>query len=607
MKEKKKRDYHYFDLPCKKWTLFDCVKLTFKTAPVALTVSFLVGLLTALVPSLSIFTTANFVDTAIAILAGNLDKNEIFIPLAGMFLIAIVPQLLYTINFYVQNSMYPKVCYVIDEAFLRKRAKLKYEYIENSDTHDLIGRAAGNSGGTMLNRTYNMFWFAEMIVQMVSIIAIVFVKVWWSGIVTVVVMIPAVLFAVKSGLDQYKAFSDTEKLDRKSNVYHCVLRQKDYLEERSTFRYSPYVIGRWHHYKKEADAINLKTAVRTGMRSNVTWILTWLMGLAIMLSLIPAVATGLLSSGMFVGITNATIRLVNMVSGNITWCVRWIVQAVKNLKDLTDFTALSETDGADAVPAALKGEGFETIEFKNVTFRYPETERDILKGCSFTMHAGEHYAFVGVNGAGKTTITKLLMGLYDNYEGEILIDGRELREYPLSEKKALFSVVYQDFAKYQIELEHNVKLGDVNKNDDNRMMDTVRDIGLEDALEKLHSGVHTPLGKISENGVDLSGGEWQRLAIARSLYSDAPMKILDEPTAALDPIAESGIYEMFRRVTVGHSAIFITHRLGGARIADKIIVLDRGRVAELGSHDELISMGGIYAEMFNTQKGWYED
>ena len=145
------------------------------------------------------------------------------------------------------------------------------------------------------------------------------------------------------------------------------------------------------------------------------------------------------------------------------------------------------------------------------------------------------------------------------------------------------------------------------KNDDAVMMKCVGDIHLDDVLANLHSGVDTPLGKISENGVDLSGGEWQRLAIARSLYRDAPMKILDEPTAALDPIAESGIYELFREITKGKSAIFITHRLGAAKIADKILVIDDGRVAEFGSHKELMEQNGIYAGMFNTQKGWYED
>ena len=605
MKENRKREYSYFDLPGKEWCLKDCFKLTFKAAPVGISLIFILRILASFTAALEIFTTASFVDTAIAILNGRMTESAIFVPLLGMFAVAIFPELVWTGYYYADNCTRPKVSYVIDEAFLRKRAKLKYEHIENSATHDLVGRAVGNSGGTMYDRTMHLFWIAECIIELVTVVGVIFTQVWWSGIVALVVMTPSIILSVKNGKERYKAFSDTEKIDRRGNVYHDMLRRKEYLEERSTFMYSHYAIARWHEHKKKSDKINLQTAVRTGIRDNVSWVLGWLMGLAIILSLVPAVVSGSLSSGMFVGITNATRTFISILIGNGSSIVRWYVQATKNLKDQSEFTMLSECDGALDLP--VKSDAFESIEFRNVTFRYPGTERDILKNCSFTILAGEHYAFVGVNGAGKTTVTKLLMGLYDNYDGEILLNGKELREYSLAEKKGFFSVVYQDFAKYQIEFESNIKLGDVNKDDDVRMMEAVRDIGLTAVLEGLHSGKDTPLGKISENGVDLSGGEWQRLAIARSLYSDAPMKILDEPTAALDPIAESGIYEMFREVTKGHSAIFITHRLGAARIADKIIVLDGGRVAEFGSHSELMSLGGIYAEMFNTQKGWYED
>ncbi len=605
LKETRKRVYKYFDLPAKDWRLRDCFALTFKAAPLGVSTIIFLRILSAFTTSLQIFTTASFVDTAIAILSGSMAKNAIFLPLFGMFAIAVFPQLVWTIYFYVDNCTRPKVSYVIDEAFLRKRASLKYEHIENSATHDLVGRAAGNSGGTMYDRTMHISWAGEVIIELTTIVGVIFTQVWWSGIVALIVMIPSIFLSVKNGKESYKAFSDTEKLDRRGNVYHDMLRRKDYLEERSTFMYSSYAISRWHEHKKKSDEINLRTAVRSGVRDNVMWILGWLMGLAIILSLVPAVVSGKLSSGMFVGITNATLSFVYILVGNTSSIVRWYVQATKNLKDQSEFTKLSEIEGALDLPVQCND--FESIEFRNVTFHYPGTERDILKNCSFTMKAGEHYAFVGVNGAGKTTVTKLLMGLYDNYDGEIFLNGKELRDYSLAEKKGFFSVVYQDFAKYQIEFEKNIKLGDVNKDDDKRMMDAVRDINLTGVLEGLHSGKDTPLGKISENGVDLSGGEWQRIAISRSLYSDAPMKILDEPTAALDPIAESGIYEMFREVTKGHSAIFITHRLGAARIADKIIVLDGGSVAEFGSHAELLSLGGIYAEMFNTQKGWYED
>lgn len=327
----------------------------------------------------------------------------------------------------------------------------------------------------------------------------------------------------------------------------------------------------------------------------------------ILLSLLIPLTKGEITPGMFIGVDNAAIGIVTIVSGSIGWMVEYFAQSVKYLEDLSEFSLLEDQEGALDESCDMNEEGFDSIEFKNVSFAYPDTDRYILKNCSFRLNKGEHYAFVGVNGAGKTTITKLITGLYDNYEGEILINGKNLREYTLAQIKGMFSVVYQDFAKYQIEFEDNIKLGCISKDDEQRITQVVEDINLTEVLNNLPKGQKTPLGKIFEDGVDLSGGEWQRLAIARSLYSDAPMRILDEPTAALDPIAESGIYSLFRDITKDKSAIFITHRLGAAKIADKILVIDDGKVKEFGSHNELMNKNGIYAQMFNTQKGWYEE
>jgi len=171
--------------------------------------------------------------------------------------------------------------------------------------------------------------------------------------------------------------------------------------------------------------------------------------------------------------------------------------------------------------------------------------------------------------------------------------------------KGLFSVVYQDFAKYYITLKDNVALGNVLDMNSEKINDALKTIELTDTIEKLPNGIDTYLGKIKENGVDISGGEWQRVAISRALVSCAPIYILDEPTAALDPVAESNIYEMFGRVSTGKSTIFITHRLGAAKLADEILVIDDGRVSEKGSHNELINEGGIYAKMFESQRSWY--
>ena len=274
------------------------------------------------------------------------------------------------------------------------------------------------------------------------------------------------------------------------------------------------------------------------------------------------------------------------------------------LKDLNAFCALSEREGALDTPQ--KGPVFETLEFKNVTFAYPECDKYILKNCSFKLENGVHYAFVGENGAGKTTITKLICGMYDNYEGDILLNGKELRAYPLGVLKDMFSVVFQDYARYCVSLRESVMLGDVRLVDQDRFNDSVNKIGLDQAIDKLPKGADTPVGKIITDGVDLSGGEWQRIAIARSLYSSAQVRILDEPTAALDPVAESEVYHMFDKISKNKTTIFITHRLGAARLADQIIVLKNGGVDEIGSHDELLSSGGLYAEMFESQRSWYK-
>jgi ATP-binding cassette subfamily B protein len=294
-----------------------------------------------------------------------------------------------------------------------------------------------------------------------------------------------------------------------------------------------------------------------------------------------------------------------MMSWNLSYTMSELANNREYLKDLTTFCALTETEGALDLPSK-NTLTFESIEFKNVSFKYPDTDKYILKDFNLRLEKNLHYAFVGVNGAGKTTITKLLTGMYTNYEGEILINRKSLREYTQAELKGFFAVVYQDFAKYYISLKDNIALGNVLNTDEKAIGEVASIIGLDDVITNLKDGLDTPLGKIKEDGTDLSGGEWQKVAIARTLYNPAEIRILDEPTAALDPVAESNVYAMFGRISAGKSTIFITHRLGAARLADEIIVIDDGKVAEKGSHEKLLSQNGIYAEMFEAQRSWYQ-
>lgn len=249
---------------------------------------------------------------------------------------------------------------------------------------------------------------------------------------------------------------------------------------------------------------------------------------------------------------------------------------------------------------------FESVEFKEVRFRYPGSSVYVLDGISFRLEKGKHYAFVGKNGAGKSTLIKLMTGLYQEYEGEISINGRNLKDWKKEKGNRWFACVWQDYARYSVTLRENLQFSE--KHDDQALEDVLADVGLADMTEKLPAGLDTALGRLEEGGTDLSGGQWQRIAIARAIVNGISRRkafILDEPAASLDPVAENRVYKQFADLSRGRTALFITHRLGAVKDVDEIFVLDKGKAAEKGSHEELMERGGIYAEMYASQRGWY--
>lgn len=245
------------------------------------------------------------------------------------------------------------------------------------------------------------------------------------------------------------------------------------------------------------------------------------------------------------------------------------------------------------------------IEFRNVSFRYPRSEKFVLKNINLTISQGEHLAVVGLNGAGKTTLIKLLCRLYDVTEGAILIDGINIKDYATDEYRRLFAVVFQDFKLFAFTLKENVHLAE--EMDDNRIAQVLEQSGLYEEAQKLDNGLDTMIFKsFDEHGTELSGGQQQKTAISRALYRNAPIVILDEPTAALDPVAEYEIYRQFHSLVGGRTAIYISHRLSSCKFCDKIAVFAQESIKEYGSHEELIHIpNGIYAEMFAAQAQYY--
>lgn len=273
------------------------------------------------------------------------------------------------------------------------------------------------------------------------------------------------------------------------------------------------------------------------------------------------------------------------------------------LSTYEDFIAQPSMAYDGTLPIEKRDDGQYEFAFHDVSFSYPGTNIPVLEHVTLSFAVGEKTALVGRNGAGKTTLIKLLCRLYEPTSGYITLNGIDIRKYSYKEYTQAFSVVFQDFHLFSLPLDENIAAG--TEIDEAALQSSLAKVGLTDRVQQLPQGVRTRLYNNNGSGVDLSGGEAQRTAIARALYKDAPFVILDEPTAVLDPIAEAEIYEQFSQMTAGKTAVYISHRMSSCKFCDRIIVLDHGRIAEDGTHDTLLANHGIYANLYETQAQYY--
>ena len=276
------------------------------------------------------------------------------------------------------------------------------------------------------------------------------------------------------------------------------------------------------------------------------------------------------------------------------------------LTDLLGFFAMEPTvkskPNAIKIPRPIR----QGVEFRNVSFAYPGTTRLVLKDFNFYLRPGERVALIGENGQGKTTVVKLITRLYDPTAGQILIDGVDLREYDMEDLCHEIGVIFQDFMRYEMTARENIAIGRIEQRDRLDRIEKAAQMSLADeVIERLPGGIDQQLGRRFEGGVDLSGGEWQRMALARAYLRDAQLLILDEPTAALDARSEQEVFQRFAELTKGKMALLISHRFSTVKMTDRIVVLSHGVLTEEGTHEELIRRGGLYAEMFEMQAASY--
>lgn len=646
----------FMKLESRTYTPLDYVKIPFRIAPL-LTLS-VMALLTAsaLVPSLLIGLTAGFVNAALT-LAGSAHtvaaspnspiENGLAVlarPLALLALTLLASRLASLSSKALKLRLGRRMREQIDPQILRKRGSLAYSHIEHDATWDLIARVGKEPSERLSGAFYNLLDAAEALIRIVGILVVLTSQVWWIGALTLAVSFPLMKTAFSLGREDYQAYAAARKPMRRADALREMLSSRADVEERALFGYGEAVGRRWNEAFEEASRI-IRQALRSNfVRTKSAAILASLLGLVISLLLLLPLTRGTLSAGMYVGLATAVWNLSEQMSWRLSQVLQQVAENRAFLDDWSAFMQLDEAEGAEDLPdfavRNLPPEAM-AIAFEDVSFAYPGSERPILDGLTLTLEAGKRYAIVGRNGAGKSTIVKLLTGLYTDYSGRITLAGRDLREWSAAERKAAFSVTFQDYANYEVPLRDQVMLGskafsgglnrdedrgEAGTGDEKRRSDAGQDslfaslsdpdsvrkaleqVGLGDWLASLPRGTHTPLGRLEQGAAELSGGQWQRVALARSVFGGAPVLILDEPTAALDPISEHRLYELFGSIgeAAGATVIQITHRLGAAVSADEIIVLDGGQAAQRGSHAELLRLGGLYAELYESQRSWYK-
>ena len=473
-----------------------------------------------------------------------------------------------------------------------------YEKLENAN------REAGHRPINILSSTFQVI---STIISFVGFLVILSADLPLAAAAIFAVSFPSALisFIYRRKNFAYMRFRSRDR--REMNYYSDVLVNKDIVKEIRLYDLSKTFIDSYESVFRRYFA---------GVRRLILQEGAWHVFFAILSSVVNCLCYGFVALGVFTGrfmigdyslYTGALNSIASEIgtliasSANIYEGTLFIDNLIVFLKE--ERTVVSRAEK----PTPVRHGAQHTIEFKNVSFRYPGTDVDVLRGINLTLRPSETAVLVGLNGAGKTTLIKLLTRLYDPTEGEILLDGVDLRDYEPSDLYRLFGIIFQDFGKYAVSVEDNIHFGDVWRE---KREDEIRQAALEanaDAyIEKLTEGYQTPLMRIfDKDGTELSGGQWQKLAIARAFYSTSDVLILDEPTASLDPMAEQEIFNQFDRLRQGKITIFVSHRLSSATVASKIIVLGGGRIVEEGTHAELMEKRGSYYKLFTTQAKRY--
>ncbi|NNF27693.1 MAG: ABC transporter ATP-binding protein [Gemmatimonadetes bacterium] len=483
-------------------------------------------------------------------------------------------------------------------------ATLDLQHFEDPDFFDKMQRARRQTMGrvALMSQVLTM---GQQGVTLVSLLAALVAFNGWLLLILIVAIIPSFLGETAYAGIAYSFMFQWTQQRRELDYYRWVASEVRPAKEIKLFGLSDHFIGRYAELADDYVKENRRVATHRATTGAVLTGFSTLAYYGAVGVIIQQTVLGVITIGTLTFLMGSFQRSRSLI-GNILGNIARSYEAGLHLKDLFDFLEVKPNivsrPGALPMPMPI-ARGF---RFEDVGFRYPDAESWAVRHVSFDLGPGERVALVGENGAGKTTLVKLLTRLYDPTEGRILLDGVDLKEYDIESLRRAVGVIFQDYFRYDLRAGENIAVGWIDaQEDDDRIVASAEKSLAADVIAGLDDAYDQMLGRRFEGGADLSGGEWQKIALGRAYMRDAQVLVLDEPTAALDARAEYEVFQRFSELTTGKIAVLISHRFSTVRMADRILVLKGGRVIEDGSHEALVALGGLYAELFDLQAEGY--
>jgi len=581
------------------------LKIVWDSGPTVVVMGFVFRLLAALLPVALLYVSKLIIDTIVYVISKHHPiPHRLWWLVLAEFLLAVLTSVVARVIDYSDSLLADKYMRHVSIRVMKHAAELDVIAYEDPAFYDRLERARVQA----TDRLAMIQMLGRLIQQIITTITLSISIIYfspWLLLLLVAGVLPAFLGESHFAFLGYaKNFRQTP-VRRQLDYLRQVGGSKEAAKELKLFGLSGYLTERFTRLSDEVYAENVALSKRKLIAGSLLSIIGSMGYYSAYVYVIWRTVTGALTIGTLYFLAGAILQ----ASQNIQQIFSTLSGVADQALFLTDLLAFFEMQPTirskpNALPAPRPIQrGF---EFRNVSFAYPGSSRLILKDLNFTLQIGERVALIGENGQGKTTIVKLITRLYDPTEGQVLLDGIDLREYNLEDLYKEIGVIFQDFMRYEMTARENVAVGRIEEigNQDEIALAAHKSLA-DEVIAKLPRHYEQMLGRRFETGVDLSGGEWQKLALARAYLRDAQLLILDEPTAALDARSEYEVFERFAELTAGKMALFISHRFSTVRMADRIVVLADGQIAEDGSHQQLMALGGQYAEMFELQAASY--